>query len=232
MKISRAEFNKVHRIKLLRDALGTTLTEYRSNIRNVRFDTDQALKTYIPRYSKLELLMNEINRMALRDDIPLFRYADKLTPEEFDLEVSDSLSKYFDMLDSHFSNISNKSNDIKDRFFSANSVSLKKLENDYFNYKLQEIVTKPYERKKILEYENTLIQNTDPVFLEPDKKGPLSFRTHFFAPSKYFLGIKTDTFTFNIALVLLMSVILYLTLYFEILGRGVNFIDNIKFRKK
>ena len=86
---------------------------------------------------------------------------------------------------------------------------MKKLENDYYNYKLEEIVTKPYERKKILVYKNTLVQNTDPVYLDPYKKGFLNFRTHFYAPSKYIFGIKTDTFTFNISLVLLSTIFLY-----------------------
>ncbi len=96
---------------------------------------------------------------------------------------------------------------------------------------LQEIVTKPYERKKILVYNNTLVQNTDPIYLDPYKKGFFDFRTHFFAPSKYIFGLKTDTFVFNISLVLLSSVFLYLALYFELLGKAVRFFENLKFRK-
>ena len=106
------------------------------------------------------------------------------------------------------------------------------MENEYFNYKLEEIVTKPYERKKILEYNNTLIQNTDPIYLEPEKRGFFGFRTHFYAPSKYIFGIKTDTFIFNIVLVLLSTIILYITLYFELLGKAVSSLENLKFRKK
>jgi hypothetical protein len=112
-----------------------------------------------------------------------------------------------------------------------NDLLLKKLEDDYYNYKLLEIVTKPYERKKILVFKNTLVQNTDPIYLDPYKRGFLDFRTHFYAPSKYIFGLKTDTFTFNISLVLLSSVILYLALYFELLGKAVRLIENLKFRK-
>ena len=112
-----------------------------------------------------------------------------------------------------------------------NDLKLKKLEDDYYNYKLLEIVTKPYERKKILVYNNTLVQNTDPIYLDPYKKGFLDFRTHFYAPSKYIFGIKTDTFVFNISLVLLSSLFLYLALYFELLGKAVRFFENLKFRK-
>jgi hypothetical protein len=112
-----------------------------------------------------------------------------------------------------------------------NDLKLKKLEDDYYNYKLLELVTKPYERKKILIYNNTLVQNTDPIYLDPYKRGFLAFRTHFYAPSKYIFGLKTDTFVFNISLVLLSSVFFYFILYFEILGRLVRFFENLKFRK-
>jgi hypothetical protein len=148
------------------------------------------------------------------------------------MEVSDSVSAYIERLDRYFSKISNSSNDLKDRFYNANSIVLKELEEKYFNYKLQELVTKPYERKKILEYNNTLIQNTDPIYLEPYKTGLFGFRTHFYAPLKYFFGIRIDTFTFNITLVLLSSIVLYLILYYELLAKVVNSIDNLRFRKK
>lgn len=232
MAISEAEFNKVHRIKTLRDGNDISLSEYRTFMRNTGFNSVQALKKNVAYYSKLDLLRNEIRRFAVHNGVPQFSYIDKLTPEAFDKETSDSVSKYLDRLDRHFSRISNTSSDIKDRFYSANSIRLKKLEDEYFNYKLHEIVTKPYERKKILEYNNTLIQNTDPIFLEPEKTGLLGFRTHFYAPSKYIFGIRADTFIFNIAIVLLSTIILYMTLYFELLGKVVSSIENLKFRKK
>ena len=92
-------------------------------------------------------------------------------------------------------------------------------------------MTKPYERKKILLYNNSLVQNTDPVYLDPYRNGFLSFRTHFYAPSKYIFGLKTDTFIFNISLVLIISIAFYFVLYFEIVGKTVRFFENLKFRK-
>jgi len=231
MDISKAEFNKVHRIKILSDAHDITLSEYRTFLRYTGVNSDQALKRNTPYYTRLDLLRNEIQKLASHNGVLQFAYTDKLTPESFDQEVSDSLSTYLDRLDRHFSRISNISRDIKDRFYTLNSANLKDLENDYFNYKLQEIVTKPYERKKILEYNNTLIQNTDPIYLEPAKRGLLGFRTHFYTPSKYIFGIKTDTFVFNILVVLLSTLFLYVTLYFELLGKAIRLIENLKFRK-
>jgi ABC transport system ATP-binding/permease protein len=231
-KISEADFNKVHRIKALRDALTTTLFEFRSNPKNIGNSEDPLIRKSPLKFSKLLLLSNELKKMSALYNVPAFNYISALTPDEFNPGVGDSLTKYLDRMDRIFSKISNLASDKRDQFYNMNDLLLKRLENDYYNYKLLEIVTKPYERKKILVYNNTLVQNTDPVYLDPYKRGLLTFRTHFFAPSKYIFGIKTDTFVFNISVVLLSSVFFYLTLYFELLGRAVRLFENFKFRKR
>jgi ABC-type multidrug transport system ATPase subunit len=230
-KISEADFNKVHRIKALRDALETTLFEYRSNPKNIGNSQDLVHKKQSRNFSKLQLLRNELENMTVAYNVPPFNYISDLTPYEFNPGIADSVTKYLNRMDRIFSKISNTASDKRDLFYNMNDLLLKKLEDEYYNYKLLEIVTKPYERKKILVYNNTLVQNTDPVYLDPYKRGFLDFRTHFYAPSKYIFGLKTDTFAFNISLVLLSSVVLYLMLYFELLGKAVSFIENLKFRK-
>ena len=199
-KISEADFNKTYRIKALREALHTTLFEYRSNPKNNGNNEDLLLKKPVRQFTKLQLLKNELTKMATLYNVPEFNYMNDLTPYEFNPGIADSLSKYLDRTDKIFNKISNAASDRKDRFYSMNDVKLKKLENDYYNYQLEEIVTKPYERKKILLYNNSLVQNTDPIYLDPYKKGFLDFRTHFYAPAKYIFGMKTDTFVFNISL--------------------------------
>jgi ABC-type multidrug transport system ATPase subunit len=230
-KISEAEFNRTFRIKALREALQTVLFEYRSNPKNIGNSEDFLIKKSVRKFSKLSLLKNELEKMVAVYDVPPFNYLSDLTPYEFNPGVADSLTNYLDRLDKTFSKISNQASDRKDKFFNMNDLKLKKLEGDYYNHKLEDLVTKPYESKKILVYNNTLVQNTDPIYLDPYKKGFFSFRTHFFAPAKYIFGLKTDTFVFNISLVLLSSLFFYLILYFELLGRTVRFFENLKFRK-
>ena len=230
-EISEADFNKVHRIKSLRDALETTMFELRSNPKNIGNSGDLLIKKTARKFSKLQLLKNELEKMAAIYHVPLFNFIADLTPYEFNPGVADSLTQYLNRMDKIFSQISNSASDRRDVFYNMNDLKLKKLEDDYYNYKLLELVTKPYERKKILVYYNSLVQNTDPVYLDPYKRGFLDFRTHFYSPAKYIFGIKTDTFIFNISLVLLSSVFLYLILYFELLGRTVRFFENLKIRK-
>jgi hypothetical protein len=230
-KKSEAEFNKTYRIKALHDALVTTLFEFRSNPKNIGNNEDLLIRKSTRNFTKLELLKNELVKMAAVYHVPAFNYISDLSPYEFNPGIADSLTKYLDRTYLTFNRISNTVTDRKDIFYNMNDLKLKNLENDYYNYKLEEIVTKQYERKKILVYNNSLVQNIDPVYLDPYKKGFLNFRTHFFAPAKYIFGMKTDTFVFNISLVLLSSVFLYLALYFELLGRIVKFFESLKFRK-
>lgn len=230
-KISEAEFNKVHRIKALREALETTLFKYRSNPENIGNNEDPLLNNPTLQFSKLQLLKNELTKMATGSSLPEFSCLADLTPYKFNPRIADSVAKYLDRLDKVFSKISNSASDIRDRFYNMNDIKLKKLENDYYNYKLLDIVTKPYERKKILVYKNSFVQNIDPIYLDPFKTGFLDFRTHFFAPSKYIFEIKTDTFVFNISLVLFSTILLYLALYYELLGRVVRFFENLKILK-
>lgn len=229
--ISEADFNKVHRLKALRDALEITLFEFRSNPKNIGNSEDLMVKKTTRKFSRLQLLKNELEKMAAVFHVAPFNYISDLTPYEFNPGVADSLMKYFDRLDKSFSHISNSASDRRDTFYNINDLKLKKLEDDYYNYKLLELVTKPYERKKVLIYNNSLVQNTDPIYLDPYKNGFFSFRTHFYAPSKYIFGLKSDTFVFNISLVLFSSIFFYFLLYFEVLGRTVRFFEKFKFRK-
>jgi len=230
-KISEADFNKTYRIKALRDALETSLLEFRNNPKNIGNNEDLLLKNSTRQFSKLQLLKNELQKMAAVYNVPAFNYLTDLTPCKFNPGVVDSLTKYLDRMDKIFNNISNSASDRIDKVYNMYDLKLKKLEDDYYNYKLLEIVTKPYERKKILVYNNSLVQNTDPIYLDPYKRGFLDFRTHFYAPAKYIFGLKTDTFIFNVSLVLLSTIFLYLALYYEILGKAVRFFENFKFRK-
>ncbi len=230
--ISEADFNKVYRIPELQKALSTSLSEFRVNMVNSGSQDRLRREKGILRYSKLLLLKNELTKIPSLYRVPQFKYIDNLTSVGFNPDIADSVGIYLKKLDDSFSAISNSASDRKDRFYNLNSVRLNQLQNEYYNYKLEEIVTKYYERNKILLYKNTIVQNSDPVYLEPDKRGPLGFRTHFYAPAKYFLGIRTDTFLFNITLVLLSTVLLYLALYYELLAKFVRFIEKFKFRKR
>ena len=228
-KISEADFNKVYRIPELKKALKAALEEYQKNPKTVETEDNNNASS---RFNNLKLIQNELLTISQVYNLPPFKYPNSLTSYEFNPVVADSVYSYLNLVDDHFSKASIKASDAKDRFYILNKKSLDKMRDDYFNYKLEETVTKYYERNKILFHNNRLVQNTDPVYLDPQKKGFVRFRTHFYAPSKYIFGIKTDTFTFNILLVLFSNIFWYLILYYDLLAKFVQLIEKFKFRRK
>ena len=236
-KISEAEFKKSHVIDTLREALKTTLTEYNeshSDPKNRRNIDNPLLKKMPAKYTKLQLLENELTKISVIGNVPPFESLKRLTAEEFTPTIADSLTNYLNYLYSVYSIISNTTIDRREKFksISLNKRFLNNLENQYFNHKLEEIVTKPYEsgKSKCLIYNNSIVQNIDPIYMDPYNKGFFNFRTHFFAPHKYIFGILTDTFSFNISFVLLSTLFLYLILYYELLGKTVKYFENLRFR--
>lgn len=104
--------------------------------------------------------------------------------------------------------------------------------NRYFNESLADLVRNVNEKNRILEFRGELIQQINPVFLTPKAKGILDYRAQFFAPEKNLLGATIPTFTFNLLVIWLMTVVLYVTLYFELLRKFVNLFDKPSLKLK
>jgi hypothetical protein len=219
-KISQADFNTVYRLPELTKVLQKEVLDYR----NPTVDPSETM-------DNLKLIKNETERISAFNNLPAFRYDDSLEPEKFTPLIGDSLRSYITKAESYFTKISNSASDLRDHFYKLNEEKLRRLEKRYFNYKLEEIVTKYYEPDKILRNKNSFVQNIHPIYLEPDKKGFLEFRTHFFAPSKNIFGVRVDTFVFNISIIFAGIIILYFVLYFDLVAGLVKFILSFKSRK-
>lgn len=99
--------------------------------------------------------------------------------------------------------------------------------NDYYNESLADLVKNVAEKDRIIEYKGELIQQVNPIFLDPAFDDPFNYRTHFFAPKKNLFGMPVSTYWFNLMVIWLMTIILYVTLYFELLRKLVNSFDNM-----
>jgi hypothetical protein len=111
--------------------------------------------------------------------------------------------------------------------------NLNEYKNEYYNESLSDLVTNANELDRIIEYHGRLLQLINPVFNVPEIPGNMfNYRTHFFAPQKYFAGRYFETYWFNVLVIWLMSVILYITLYTELLRKFINWLGNISFSAK
>lgn len=103
--------------------------------------------------------------------------------------------------------------------------------NKFHNEHLDDIVRNIYEKNKILRFNDKLIRQEEPIYLEPDDSNFIGIRAHFYAPNKHFLGKNYNTFWFNIFVIWAMSLLLYIPLYYDHLRKIINFFGNLKSNK-
>jgi hypothetical protein len=93
------------------------------------------------------------------------------------------------------------------------------LKNENFNIRVSEFVLNNREINRLNQIGDKLIQNYEPIFLEPASKFG---RSQFFAPYKHLGNTKIDTLWFNIVAIWLMTLFLYLALVFNMLKRIIR----------
>jgi hypothetical protein len=76
---------------------------------------------------------------------------------------------------------------------------------------------------RIIEWKGKLVQKIYPIYFDDHRpKNPLDFTANFYNPTKHFLGSTFDTLVFNIAVIWIFSILLYIALYFQVLKRIVH----------
>jgi len=161
-----------------------------------------------------------------------YNYTDRLTPDKFDEEAAYALVDYVDALKRYYNEIfldqSQKRERIVQYLVSTNPKLYEGKRRAYHNESISDLATKFTEKNKILQYKDELVQQNDPVFRDPLPNHLLDFRSHFLAPRKHFLGMYFDTFWFNLSAIWIMTILLYVTLYYESLKKLIELFSKIK----
>ncbi|MFC2116460.1 ATP-binding cassette domain-containing protein [Bacteroidota bacterium] len=182
----------------------------------------------------LKLLQNEISKFNVLVPSDIFEQVASLNPEKINEEILISLSLHLDKLDNFYSGEFNKANNERENlilYYMENQPGLyNKIKSDYHNESIEDQVRKVYEKNKMVEYRYELIQQIDPIYLDPFPSGWLSFRSHFFAPRKYFAGRYIDTYWFNIGFIWFLSLLFYVILYFNLLYKLIHLPEKFKIR--
>ncbi|MEM9300260.1 MAG: ATP-binding cassette domain-containing protein [Bacteroidota bacterium] len=183
----------------------------------------------------LSILKNEINKLDFKEGLEDLDI-NVLTIENYSPDIDQKLSNYLQKLKKNYQGVYNKIVSAKEqKMFQLGEnedYNLNEYKNKYFNESLADLVQNVAETDRIIEFKGQLIQQYNPIFNDPNPKHLLDYRAHFFAPQKHFAGSYFDTFGFNIIIIWLMTALLYLTLYFELLKKGLDAFGKIKFGKK
>lgn len=118
------------------------------------------------------------------------------------------------------------------RYKEAGALTHEDVKDHSFNESLDEIVRNLNTKARIEEHEGRLVQNLDPIYKDPKPSHLLDYRAHLFAPKKHFAGSFYETYNFNILVIWLMSMLLYLTLYFDVFKKIIDTLGNVSFTKK
>ncbi len=188
--------------------------------------------------SHLLLLKNEIEKEPVKTGLEDFNLEVGLQLENYSSQTGEFLSTYLDKVNQHYLDQFKLGVTRKERAIyyleneSKSGFDLNDFKNKYFNESLSDLVRNVSVKDRILEHEHELIQQIDPIYNVPSHpKNMLDYRAHFFAPKKHFLGQYFDTFSFNMTVIWLMSLLLYVALYFEWLKKILNSFSKLSVKK-
>ncbi|MDR1156245.1 MAG: ATP-binding cassette domain-containing protein [Bacteroidales bacterium] len=201
---------------------------------NLCFDELSAKGKVTENAGELKVLYNEVKKeMALNPAAPFDLLL--LTPDKFDVEAAVQLETFIGAMNERYMTEFAHANTEKEKLIGfmldRNAQLYTDLKNSYQNEHLGEIVKKSFEKNKILEFDQELVQQIDPIYKDPTTTSMVNVRTHFFAPRKYFAGTFFDTYWFNICLIWLYSALLYAALYYDWLKKLMDFFGRIHFKK-
>lgn len=225
-QISNADYKTVYYLPELEKRLN-----YIEN-NDYKFNQDKEVTKTISNY--LILLKKEIIKEQNRTNIQFAAIHQLDTASYNDIVTSKALN-YIEKLNTYyklkFEKATTKKDNIINYLMEKNPKLYNSKRNAFHNESVSDQVKKVYEKNKILEYNNELVQQIDLIFLDPDPNGFLNFRSHFLAPRKYFFGRYWDTFYFNLAFIWFLTILLYVILYFDGLKRLLTITEKIKFQK-
>lgn len=196
-----------------------------------------------PRATELDynlgVLRNELKRELSRVSYELPE-VEKLAIGKFDSTVYRQVSDFLQRLKRHYSRqISRASNERDDRIRAMTSTpegeaQFERLRNRYVNQAVSDAVKNVNSPERIVEYDGELLQKIYPIFMDEHRPDhPLDFSANLYQPTKHFLGTSFNTLYFNLAVIWLMTAVLFVTLYFDVLKRIVKLLEgNRKYRRR
>ncbi|HMP98412.1 MAG TPA: ATP-binding cassette domain-containing protein [Cyclobacteriaceae bacterium] len=223
---ARADFKSAYVVDLLKKRLQYASANYQSNNDSVRKVVSYNLK----------LIENSLEQEAYRDGIET---VNNLSIESFTKEKAEAIEQYLDNFKKYYKQQYNEKVALREKmiaFFESQenlNYNLSQYKDRYYNESMSELVRNIKEKDRVVEHKARLIQKINPIYAETKPRHLFDYRSQFFAPQKHFIGIYLDTYYFNIAIIWLMSMFLYLALYYEWLKKGLNSLErwNIRLKK-
>ncbi|MGN0009715.1 MAG: ABC transporter permease, partial [Marinilabiliaceae bacterium] len=184
----------------------------------------------------LALVRNELGKETRRVPSIKFDALDRICQEHFNDAVYEAAEDYILALEEFYQAQFMNSNAARERkinyYLEHQKDVYNALKNRCYNDAVSDVVTKTFDKNKILRDGDRLIQIKDPIYQMPEPEGVLPFRSQFFSPYKYFFGTYIETLWFNIIAVWLISAFLYAILYYDVTRRAFEWLGDLNVGKR
>ncbi len=225
--ISNAQYKKVYWIPKLQNKLTKIEDELKDRnkyesmlIQDIHLVKNEILKEYNKMYQKVPY-PNDVEELFA------------LANNTINTNVIGNIRNYLYALNDYYIDLENAARKKKDD--KARSMQKTPLEKEAFikleesneNEALNQLVTNSNDisGERCMEKDGKLIRRIDLVFYDPDISNYGS--AHFYAPRKKMLGLYIDTLYFNVAVIWLMTIILWVTLYYDFFKKTFEWIGNL-----
>jgi hypothetical protein len=180
----------------------------------------------------LALLQSELRRELAQFKDNKFPEIDRLVIGKFDSATYVKTNQFLNLLKEYYNVKSMKANRDREAMM-AEATNTPERMAQYNEAKIRyqnEAVTNMVENTtasvRIVEWNGELIQKVFPIYCDDHRPaGPLDFRAQFYSPVKQFMGMKFNTLYFNITVIWIFTILLYIALYFEALKKLVNSVE-------
>ncbi|MDO9581198.1 MAG: ATP-binding cassette domain-containing protein [Bacteroidales bacterium] len=197
-------------------------------------DSTQYREVVIDDFAKLNYHIDKLKGFAGLRFIP-GKWKASLNIDRFSSEVAEQTKEYLDSLTGRFRVLRNNAMEQRDSVAKSLEAEigieeLINLKDNFENRKLKELVLEWATIHKSIKTPKKIIQKYEPGYMKPVSKYG---RAQLFTPYKRIGNISIDTFWFNILVLWVVTFILYLTLYYNLFQRTINFFFFIRdnFRK-
>ncbi|MBA4144264.1 MAG: ABC transporter [Cytophaga sp.] len=185
----------------------------------------------------LSILRDELGDEPFRQGVEKIDLKEVLVPGKYTKEIGQAIQTYLDNFQKYYQKEYNRNVDIEEKamaYFEKNTAgySVNDYKNKYYNESLADLVKNVNTKERLMEYKGELIQQINPIFQDPKPSSLLDYRTAFFFPNKNLFGVNISTYIFNILVIWMMSIALYLALYFELLRKLISSFEKVNIPKK
>ncbi|HEX8040408.1 MAG TPA: ABC transporter permease, partial [Chryseosolibacter sp.] len=228
--MAESDFKKIYLIPEIQTKLQFALVNYRN--------PDPEIQKRVAK--NLEVIRNEIGKelktLRKQELLPLADFV----PSHFDSSLYTKTSEFLTQLNNFYIRRYNAADKKKEEKVAALTDTKEKraqfevFRQQYHNESVAELVKNIGETNRIIEKDGKLIQKIFPVYKNPEPENLVDFNAQFYMPAKHFLNADLDTFYFNVAVIWLMSFLLAVTLYYDVLRKILKIPGDLahRFEKK